>query len=70
MTSLSHIVHHTHTHTQTHTHTHTFLLEWGLNLEPNFRKGGGLTAPQLLERVSGKEGTDFFQVGLHFSHKK
>ena len=54
----------------THTHTHTFLLEWGLNLEPNFRKGGGLTAPQLLERVSGKEGTDFFQVGLHFSHKK
>ena len=58
-----------HTHTHTHTHTH---LSAGVGVEPRtkFSKRGGLTAPQLLERVSGKEGTDFFQVGLHFSHKK
>ena len=36
----------------------------GLSLEPNFQKGWGgrdLTGPHLLERVVGKEGSNFFQ---------
>ena len=34
----------------------------GLNLQPNFQKGEGLTGPQLLEGrgVTGKEGVTFF----------
>ena len=35
-----------------------------------FSKREGLTGPQLLEGVGGKEGGDFFQGGLQFSHKK
>ena len=42
----------------------------GLNLQPNFQKGEVLIAPQLLEGVAGKEGTDFLQGRLQFSHKK
>ena len=42
-----------------------------LNLQPNFQKGGGgLTGPQLLQGVAGKEGGDFFQGELQFSYKK
>ena len=38
---------------------------WGVNLQPNFQKGGDLTGPQLLEIVVGKEGVcDFFQEGV------
>ena len=40
----------------------------GVSLQPNFQKGGGLTGPQLLEGVAGKEGVTFFR-GLQFSHK-
>ena len=29
--------------------------------QPNLKKGGSLTGPQLLEEVAGKEGGDFFQ---------
>ena len=46
--------------------------EGGVNLQPNFQKGGDLTGPQLLERVAGEEGDDFSGgwVGrLQFSHK-
>ena len=39
----------------------TFLLGGGLNLLPNFQKGEGLTGPQFLEGVVGKEGVDIFQ---------
>ena len=45
----------------------------GLNLQPNFQKGGGgdLTGPQPLEGVVGKEEVTFFQRGgMQFSHKK
>ena len=36
-----------------------------------FSKRRGLTGPQLLEGVAGKEGCDFFQEGvLQLSHKK
>ena len=38
-----------------------FLLGGGLNLLPNFQKGEGLTGPQFLEGVTGKEGVTFFQ---------
>ena len=45
----------------------TFLLRGGggggLNLLPNFQKGGGLTGPQPLEGVAGKEEGGFFQGG-------
>ena len=41
----------------------------GLSLQPNFQKGG-LTGPQLLEGVAGKEGVTFFRGGLQLSHKK
>ena len=34
------------------------------------KRGGGLTGPQLLEGVAGKEGGDFFQGELQFSCKK
>ena len=51
-----------------------FLQGGGLSLQPNFQKvgGGGVTGPQLLEGVAGKEGGDFFWAGgggLQFSHK-
>ena len=38
---------------------------WGWGLEPStqFSKRGGLTGPQSLEGVPGKEGGDFFQEG-------
>ena len=45
----------------------------GLKLQPNFRKGGGggLTGPQLLEGIAGKERGEFFQgEELLFSQKK
>ena len=43
----------------------------GLNLQPNFQKrGGGLTGPQLLDGIAGKEGGNFFLGWLQFSHKK
>ena len=32
----------------------------GLSLQPNFQKGG-LTGPQFLEGVAGKEGVTFFR---------
>ena len=37
-----------------------------------FKKGGGLTGPQVLERVAWKEGGDFFQGGggCNFHTKK
>ena len=38
-------------------HPPLFLQGGGLNLQPNFQKGGALTEPQLLE------GSDFFQGG-------
>ena len=43
----------------------------GGELPTNFSKRrGGLTGPQLLEGVAGKEGADFFQeAGLQFSCK-
>ena len=43
----------------------------GGRVEPptKFSKRGGLTGPQLLEGVAGKEGGEFFQGGLQFSHK-
>ena len=34
-----------------------------------FQKKGGLTGPQLLKGVTGKEGVPFFQEGCTF-HKK
>ena len=34
-----------------------------------FSKWGGLTGPQRLEGVAGKERGDLFQGGLQFSHK-
>ena len=45
-----------------------FLQGW---VEPptKFSKRGGLAGTQLLEGVAGKEGGDFFQGGLQFSHK-
>ena len=43
----------------------------GLNLQPNFQKGGGgLTGPQLLEGVFWETGGDFFQGAWQFSHTK
>ena len=50
--------------------THLFFLqrEEGLNLQPNLKKEG-LTGPQLLEGVAGKEGSDFFQERVQLSHK-
>ena len=42
----------------------------GLNLQPNFQKGGGgLTGPQLLEGGSWERGGDFFQRGCNFHIK-
>ena len=43
----------------------------GMNLQPNFQKGGGsLTEPQFLEWIYWERGGDFIQVeGLQFSHK-
>ena len=35
----------------------------GVNLLPNFQKGGGFTRPQFLEGVAGKEGGDLFPRG-------
>ena len=35
----------------------------GLNLLPNFQKEGGLTGPQFLEEVTGKEGMTFSSGG-------
>ena len=44
----------------------------GGGVEPptKYSKRGGLTRPQLLEGVAGKEGGDFFQGELQFLHKK
>ena len=51
-----------------------FLLGWdGGVVEPPTKfskRGGGLTRPQLLQGVAGKEGGDFFQGELQFSYKK
>ena len=41
----------------------------GVETPTKFSKSGGLTGPQLLEGVAGKEGGDFFQGGLQFSHE-
>ena len=42
----------------------------GVNLLPNFQqKKGGLTVPQLWERVAGKEGGDFFQGEVRILQK-
>ena len=49
----------------------SLLGEGGLNLQPNFQKGGGLTGPQLLKGGCWERGGDFFQgEGVQFSHKK
>ena len=42
----------------------------GFEPPTKFSKTVGLTGPQLLEGVAGKEGGDFFQGGLQFSPKK
>ena len=46
----------------------------GLNLQPNFQKGGGLATPQLLDGGKREREGDFFQGGgggrLQFSEKK
>ena len=51
--------------------THIPFLLGGGGVKPptKFSKRGGLTGPQLLEGVAGKEGVTFFRV-LEFSHKK
>ena len=43
----------------------------GGRVEPptKFSKRGGLTGPQLLEGVAGKEGVTLIRRGLQFSHK-
>ena len=41
-------------------HPHPHSAE-GLNLLPNFQKGGGLTRPQFLDEVAGKKGMTFFR---------
>ena len=43
----------------------------GLSLQPNFRKGGGLTGPPLLEEGFWKRGGDFFEgvCNLHIKNK-
>ena len=49
--------------------TQPFLMEGGLNLQPNFQKRGvGLTGSQLLERLCWEREGDFIQ-GVQFSHK-
>ena len=47
-------------------HTAPFCRQ-GLNLLPNFQKGGALTGPQLLDGVVRK---DFSEEGLPILHKK
>ena len=42
----------------------------GLNLQPNFQKGRGLTGPQILEGGYWERGVDLIQGWLRFSHKK
>ena len=42
----------------------------GVEAPTKFSRKGGLTRPQLLEGVAGKEGGDFFQGVLQFLHKK
>ena len=42
----------------------------GLNLQPNFKKGGSLTGPQLLEGVAWKEAVTFFRGGGALFTKK
>ena len=54
--------------------TPPFCRREGLSLQPNFQKkgGGGLTGPQLLEGVPGKEEGDFFQgrgYNFHIKNK-
>ena len=43
----------------------------GGGVEPptKFSKSGGLTRPQLLEGVAGKEGVTFFMAGCNFHIK-
>ena len=41
----------------------------GLNLLPDFQKGGGLTGPQFLEGGCWERGGDFFQGGCNFLTK-
>ena len=41
----------------------------GVETPTKFSKRGGLTGPQLLEGVAGKEGGDFFQGGCNFHIK-
>ena len=42
----------------------------GLNLQPNFQKGGGFDRTSTFGGVAGKEGGEFFQGGVHFSQKE
>ena len=48
-------------------HPHFFLLGGGLNLQPNFQKGGIDRAPISREGVAGKGGGDFFQGVAFFT---
>ena len=41
----------------------------GLNLLPNFQKGGKVTRPQFLEGIAGKKGVTFFRRGCNFYTK-
>ena len=42
----------------------------GLNLQPNFQKGGGgLDRTSILEEVAGKEGVIFFREGCNLKKK-
>ena len=41
----------------------------GVEPPTKFSKRGGLTGPQLLEGVAGKEGVTLIRRGLQFSHK-
>ena len=42
----------------------------GLNLLPNFQKGGGLAGSQFLEGVAGKEGSPFSGEGAFRFYRK
>ena len=48
-------------------HTPAFFFAGGLNLEPNFQNGGGLTRPGILEGVGG--GGVAGKDRLQFLHK-
>ena len=50
--------------------TSPFLLEEGLNLIPNFQKGGLDRTLLFREEVAGKEGGDLFEGGKQYLNKK